>query len=83
MDLSLYSQTLLEIVDKYGVPVSQWAWLCQTLLEVSMNKIALWINVCADDWAAEMSTISSNEAQQSSDKDSALANDKEANIHKS
>ena len=54
------SKTLLAIVDKYGIPISQWAWLCQALLEVSMNKIALWINVCADDWTAEMSTIASN-----------------------
>ena len=26
-----------------------------------MNKIALWINLCADDWIDEMSTIASNE----------------------
>ena len=32
---------LQAIVDKYGFPISQWAWLCQALLEVSMNKIAL------------------------------------------
>ena len=51
---------LLAIADKYGVPISQWAWLCQALLEVTMNKITLWINVCADNWRAEMSTIASN-----------------------
>ena len=33
---------------------------CQALLEVSMIKITLWINVCADDWTAETSTIASN-----------------------
>ena len=52
--------TLLAIVDKYDVPNNQWAWLCQVLSEVSMNTIALWLNVCADDWPAEMSTIPSN-----------------------
>ena len=49
------------IVDKHGIPISQWALLCQVLLEVSMNKIALWINVCADDWRAKMSTIANND----------------------
>ena len=33
--------TLLAIIDKYGAPISQWTWLYQALLEVSMNKIAL------------------------------------------
>ena len=33
----------------------------QALLEVSMNKIALLINVCADDWTAEKAIIASNE----------------------
>ena len=56
-------KSLLEIVDKYGVPLSQWDWMRQALFEVSMNKKALWINVCADDWTAEMSTIASNELQ--------------------
>ena len=35
---------LLAIVDKYGVPISQWTWLHQALLEVSINKIALCLN---------------------------------------
>ena len=26
-----------------------------------MNKIALWMNVCADDWTAEISTIANND----------------------
>ena len=51
---------LLSIVDKYVIPINQWTLLCQSLLEVSMNKLALWINVCADDWTAEMSTIAVN-----------------------
>ena len=45
---------------KYGVPISQWAWLYQALLEVSMNKLELWINVCADDWITERMIITSN-----------------------
>ena len=28
---------------------------------VSMNKIALWINVCPDDWTAERPIITNNE----------------------
>ena len=58
--VSINTATLLAFVDKYGVSISQFIWLCQALLEVSMNKIALWINVCADDWTAEMSTIANN-----------------------
>ena len=30
------------------------------IVEVSMNKIALWISVDADDWAAESMIIASN-----------------------
>ena len=52
--------TWLAIIDNYGVPISQWTWLYQLLLEVSMNKIALWINVCADDWTVERAIIASN-----------------------
>ena len=52
---------LLAIIDKYDFPFSQWAWLYQTLLEVSMNNIAVWINVCADDWTAKRAIIASNE----------------------
>ena len=37
--------TLLAIIDKYGIPISQWAWLYQVLLEVSMKTIVLWRNV--------------------------------------
>ena len=52
--------SLLEIIDKYGVLISQWIWLYQALLEVSMNKIALWLNFSADDWTAKRTTIASN-----------------------
>ena len=43
-----FSEILLAVINKYGILISQWAWLCQALLEVSMNKIALWIKFCAD-----------------------------------
>ena len=51
---------LFELTSKYGVPINQWAWLYQALLEVSMNKIALWINICADDWTVGKTIIVSN-----------------------
>ena len=35
--------------------------LYEALLEVSMTKIALWICVCADDWAAESAIKASND----------------------
>ena len=54
---SCYSQVaLLAIIDKYGVPISQWIWLT----EMSMNKIAQWINICADNWIAKSVTIARN-----------------------
>ena len=52
--------TLLAFIDKYGVPTNQWTWLYEALLEVSMAKIALWIPVCADDWADESAIKASN-----------------------
>ena len=54
--------TLLAFTAKYAVPNNQWTWLCQALLEVSMTTIALWICVCADDWAAELAVKASNES---------------------
>ena len=60
-DLNNNPMALLTIVDKYDVPINQWTWMCQALLEVSMNKIALRINVYADDWTAELSAIASND----------------------
>ena len=56
----LLLETLLAFTAKYGVPNNQWTWLCQALLEVSMTTIALWICVCADDWAAELAVKASN-----------------------
>ena len=40
--------------------ISQWILFYQALLEVSMNKIALWINVRVDNWTAEWTIIVSN-----------------------
>ena len=53
--------TLLAFIDKYGILISQWTWVYHALLEVSINKIVLWIYVCADDWTAERAIIASNE----------------------
>ena len=53
-------KTLLAIIDKYVVPIRQCAWLYQALSEVSVNKIALWINVCTDDWTAKRVIIAIN-----------------------
>ena len=36
-------RALLAFINKYGVPTNQWTRLYETLLEVSMTKIALWI----------------------------------------
>ena len=54
--------SLLAFIDKYGILTNQWTWLYEVLLEVSMTKIALWIRVCADDWAAESAIKTSNDA---------------------
>ena len=54
--------SLLAFTAKYGVPTSQWTWLYEALLEVSMTKIALWMLVCTGDWAAE-SRIKATNAQ--------------------
>ena len=35
--------------------------LVPSIVEVSMNKIAMWINVCVDDWIAELVIIANNE----------------------
>ena len=53
-------RALLAIIDKYVIQISQWAWLYQALLEVSVNKIALWINVGTDDWSTERAILPSN-----------------------
>ena len=51
---------LFAFIDKYGVPTNQWTSLYEALLEVCMNKIALSIHVCADDWMAESVINASN-----------------------
>ena len=50
---------LLAIIDKYSAPFNQWTWLYQELLEVSVNIIAFWTNVCAHDWTAKRTIIAS------------------------
>ena len=44
---------LLAIIVKCGIPISQWAWLYQAVWEVSIDKIALWINVGVHRWRAD------------------------------
>ena len=60
-----HSDSLLAFIAKYGVPTNQWTWLCQALLDVSMNTIALWMHVCIDDWSAESAIKASNESKNS------------------
>ena len=55
--------SLLAIINRYCVPVRQWTWLYQALSVVSMNKIALWINVCAHDWTTKRAIIASDETR--------------------
>ena len=56
-----FSWALLAIVAKYDVPIREWAFLHQALIQLSMKKLALWISVCADDWTAEWAIIASKE----------------------
>ena len=56
--------TLLEIIAKYGVLISKWGGLYYAfvhVLEVSINKIALWKNLHVDDWTVERAIIASND----------------------
>ena len=55
---------LLTIIAKYGVLIREWDGLYYALLEVSMNKIALWKNVLVDDRTAELAITASNVNQQ-------------------
>ena len=50
-------------MDKYGVIISQLDCLYQALLQMYMNKIALWIRVGVDDLTAETAIIASNETR--------------------
>ena len=54
--------SLLEIIAKYGVLIIEWGDLNYTLLELSIDKIALWKkNVRIDDWTAERAISASND----------------------
>ena len=46
-------KSVLATIAKYGILIREWRGLCYALLEVSINKIALWNNVRVDDWTAE------------------------------
>ena len=50
------------IIAKYGILISEWGDLYYALLEVSMNKIALWKNIRVDDRTSELVIIASNES---------------------
>ena len=52
--------TLLAIIDNYGILIRQCVRVYQAL-EVSMDKIKLWKNVCSDEWTAEKAIIAGNE----------------------
>ena len=52
---------LLEIIANYGVLTREWSGLYYALLEVSMDKIALWKNVRVDNWTAELAIIASDD----------------------
>ena len=40
----------------------------EALFEVLMNKIALWMRVCADDWVAESAIKASNDVNREKNK---------------
>ena len=44
--------SLLAIIVKHGIPISDMSSVVLSIIAVSMNKIALWIRVNADDWTA-------------------------------
>ena len=56
----LYDETLLAMIAKYGVLISELGGLYYALLELSINKKALWKIVLVDDWTAELVIIASN-----------------------
>ena len=55
-----FSYVLLANIPKFGVRIREWNGMYYALLEVSMNKIALWKNVHVDDRTAELAIIASN-----------------------
>ena len=64
-----FTYSLLAFIDKYGVLTNQWTWFYEALLEVPMTEIAMWIRVCADDWAAESAIKASDGYQPSTRSD--------------
>ena len=52
--------SLLAIIAKYDILIKKWDVLYYALLEVFMNKIALWKYVQVDDWTVELVAIASN-----------------------
>ena len=54
------TETLLAIIAKYGTLINDWDGLYYAVLEVSLQKIALWKNVCVDDWTVPVAIIASN-----------------------
>ena len=49
------------MIVKYSVLIIEWDGLYYALLEVSMDKIALWKIVRVDDWTDERTIIASND----------------------
>ena len=45
-----FRKTIQAIIAKYGIPTREWVFFVSSIVEVSMDNIALWINVCADNW---------------------------------
>ena len=54
-------QTITSFCRQIWHPDKPMNLIYQALFEVSMNKIALWIRVCTDDWAAESTIKASND----------------------
>ena len=55
-DFEVNCHGLLAIINKYGITIRQWAWLCQALSD--MSKKTMWI-FCADDRTVEWAVIAS------------------------
>ena len=45
-------ESLLAIIAKYGILIREWGGLYYALLEIPMNKIGSWKNVCVEEWTA-------------------------------
>ena len=55
--ISGHSISLLAVITEDEVPISDWDGLYSALLEVSMNKVALWKSVRVDDRTAELAIL--------------------------